>query len=77
MQPRTPIRSASHRRGVFTRDLLRGHSKVSKLNVSFLCCEDVRSFDVAMHHSLLMQVMEPSEDLRDVDPDQRLGESPN
>ena len=45
------------------------------LDAALLGGEDVAAFDVAVDDSLVVQVQEPSEDLKDVQRDERLWEA--
>ena len=51
-----------------------GDAKVSQLDTTILVREDVGALDVAVYDTLVMEVHEPFEDLRDVHPDKRLRE---
>ena len=50
------------------------HTKIGELHAPILVREDVRTFDISVDHTLVMEVHEPFEDLRDVHPDKRLRE---
>ena len=72
---RTPIWATDNRIVAnSTRSGAARHTKIGELHAPILVREDVRTFDISVDHTLVMEVHEPFEDLRDVHPDKRLRE---
>lgn len=67
----TPVWT-SHNRVIIrgTSSCLTGDTKICELDTSVLVCEDVRALDVTMDHTLVVQVDEAFEDLRDIHSDE-------
>jgi hypothetical protein len=71
--PLTPIRTPDHR---IVRDSSSSRARdteISQLDTTVLVRQDIRSFDISVDHTLIVQIHEPLQDLRDVNGHEVLG----
>ena len=71
---RTPVRTSDDFVVANAGGCAARHAKVRKLDASVLVCQDISTFDVSVNHTLVVEVYQAFENLRDVDCDQRFRE---